>query len=52
MDAEAAGFSDKLIYNEIDLDPFQRKILFLKLSDFKGKEVFRKWDELENKITY
>jgi guanine deaminase len=52
MDAEAAGFSDKLIYNEIDLDPLQRKILFLKLSDFKGKEVFRKWDELENKIGY
>jgi len=51
-DAENAGFSDKLIYNEIDLDPLQRKILFLKLSDFKGKEVFRKWDELENKIGY
>jgi guanine deaminase len=52
MDAEAAGFSDKMIYNEINLDPLQRKIVFLRLSDFKGKEVFRKWDELENKIEY
>jgi tRNA(Arg) A34 adenosine deaminase TadA len=51
-DAEAAGFSDKLIYNEINLDPSHRKILFLRLSDSIGKEVFRKWDELENKISY
>lgn len=52
MDAEAAGFSDKQIYNEISLDPSKRKILFLKLSDPEGKEVFRKWDELENKSRY
>ena len=52
MDAEAAGFSDKQIYNEISLDPSKRKILFLKLFDPEGKEVFRKWDELENKSRY
>ena len=51
-DAERAGFSDKLIYNEIMLDPSKRKISFIRLTDSGGKEVFRKWDELENKIAY
>ena len=51
-DAEAAGFSDKLIYNEIMLDPSERKISFIRITDSGGKEVFRKWDEFENKIPY
>ena len=51
-DAEAAGFSDKLIYEEILLDPSKRKISFLHITDAGGKEIFRKWDELENKIPY
>ncbi|MEI6048530.1 MAG: nucleoside deaminase [Bacteroidota bacterium] len=51
-DAEEAGFSDKLIYEEIMLDPANRKITFLRLNDTVGKEVFRKWDQLENKIQY
>ena len=51
-DAEGAGFSDKLIYNEIMLDPSKRKISFIRLSDSGGEEVFKKWDKLENKITY
>ena len=51
-DAERAGFSDKLIYEEIKLDPSKRKISFIRFSDCGGKEVFRKWDELENKIRY
>jgi guanine deaminase len=51
-DAEAAGFSDKLIYNEIMLDPSKRKISFCRLNESGGKEVFKKWDQLENKITY
>jgi guanine deaminase len=51
-DAEEAGFSDKLIYNEIMLDPAKRKISFIRLNGTDGKEVFRKWDELENKTTY
>ena len=51
-DAEGAGFSDKLIYKEIMLNPSDRKISFLYLTDAGGKEVFRKWDELENKISY
>jgi guanine deaminase len=51
-DAENAGFSDKLIYNEIMLDPSKRKISFIRLTDSKGEEVFRKWNEMENKVTY
>jgi len=51
-DAEKAGFSDKLIYEEIMLDPSKRKISFSRLTDCGGKEVFRKWDELESKIRY
>ena len=51
-DAENAGFSDKLIYNEIKLEPSKRKISFIRLTDSGGEEVFRKWDEMENKVTY
>jgi tRNA(Arg) A34 adenosine deaminase TadA len=51
-DAEAAGFSDKLIYNEIMLEPSERMIPFIRLYEEGGREVFRKWDELANKITY
>jgi len=51
-DAEEAGFSDKLIYDDIMLDPSKRKISFIRISDSGGKEVFRKWDKLENKIRY
>jgi guanine deaminase len=51
-DAEGAGFSDKLIYEEIMLDPGDRKISFSRMTDSGGKEVFREWDKLENKISY
>jgi guanine deaminase len=52
LDAESAGFSDKMIYNEIILDPSVRKISFIRLDDPQAKEVFRKWDQQENKVTY
>jgi guanine deaminase len=51
-DAEGAGFNDKLIYEEIMLNPSDRKISFLHLTDAGGKEVFRQWNELANKISY
>jgi tRNA(Arg) A34 adenosine deaminase TadA len=51
-DAERAGFSDKLIYSEIVLDPSKRKISFIRLPDSEAQEVFMKWDELENKVSY
>lgn len=52
VDAEKAGFSDKLIYDELVLAPSDRKIEFLRLTDVGADEVFAKWDELENKIRY
>ena len=52
IDAERAGFSDNFIYEEIRLDPSSRRVTFLQMTDAGGKEVFRKWDELENKIPY
>jgi tRNA(Arg) A34 adenosine deaminase TadA len=51
-DAEKAGFSDKLIYEEIRLNPEERKITFIRLSDTGGEEVFKIWDGLENKVPY
>src|ERR1035437_419042 len=51
-DAENAGFSDKLIYNELMLDPSRRRISFIRLTGSGGEEVFRKWDEMENKVRY
>jgi guanine deaminase len=51
-DAAGAGFSDNLIYREIMLDPAERKVVFIRMTDMGEKEVFKKWDELENKIPY
>lgn len=51
-DAEEGGFSDKLIYDEIALDPGDRKISFIRIIGIGGKEVFRKWNRLEDKIPY
>jgi guanine deaminase len=51
-DAAAAGFSDKYIYNEILLEPAERKIGFLKLDYAGGEEVFKKWEKNENRIPY
>jgi tRNA(Arg) A34 adenosine deaminase TadA len=51
-DAEAVGFSDKHIYDEICLSPEKRQIVFKQLSDVDGIEVFRIWDKFENKIPY
>jgi guanine deaminase len=52
VDAELAGFSDKLIYEEIVLDPSERRIDFMRISDTGAKEIFKKWDQLETKIPY
>jgi guanine deaminase len=51
-DAAEAGFNDNLIYNEIALDPSERQITFFHLKDSDAKEVFRKWEQFENKISY
>lgn len=51
-DAEGAGFSDRLIYDELKLEPGARKIRFLRITDHGGKEVFTEWNNLENKTPY
>ena len=51
-DAGKAGFSDSFIYDEIALNPSERKISFCHVSLKEGKEVFRLWDEYENKVRY
>jgi tRNA(Arg) A34 adenosine deaminase TadA len=50
--AADSGFSDKLIYDEIILHPSDRKVIFEHIPDAGGEEVFRKWDEFEDKIRY
>jgi guanine deaminase len=51
-DAEKAGFSDKLIYDEINLDPSKRIVKFLHLTETDGERVFARWNETEDKIAY
>ena len=51
-DAERSGFSDRLIYDEIILDPEKRKVNFVRITDAGGEQVFKKWDDFENKVPY
>ena len=51
-DAEAAGFSDNLIYEGIGLRPSERTIEFVKLENAGNSEVFKKWIGMENKNPY
>ncbi|MDR2887246.1 MAG: nucleoside deaminase [Bacteroidales bacterium] len=51
-DAAAAGFSDKDIYDEIMLDPAQRKITFKHIAGAGGEEIFKAWEQYESKIPY
>lgn len=51
-DAEKAGFSDKMIYDEISLDPSERNISFVKMNGAEGVDIFKRWESLENKIPY
>jgi guanine deaminase len=51
-DASRAGFNDNLIYEEIGLDPADRKLIFKHIPDAGGEDIFRKWDEFESRIPY
>jgi guanine deaminase len=51
-EAALAGFNDRFIYDEISLNPSERKVAFINLTDDGSKEVFRKWIQFENKIPY
>jgi guanine deaminase len=52
MDAAKSGFDDDFIYNEIALNTFERKIMFVHNIETDGRIVFRQWDDSENKIPY
>jgi tRNA(Arg) A34 adenosine deaminase TadA len=52
LDAAAAGFSDKFIYDEMMLDPVSRHIHFIHIPDCSGGEPFEKWNNHEGKIPY
>lgn len=52
IEAADAGFDDNLIYNEIRLDPSERKIPFSRIAVDNSGEVFAKWMKSENKIPY
>jgi guanine deaminase len=51
-DAALAGFDDDLVYNEIKLDPSERKVKFLHLKTDNYFEAFRNWQDSEDKIPY
>jgi len=52
FEASASGFSDNLIYDELALNPEERKINFLHLPDAGGEKVFRQWDDYEKRVPY
>jgi guanine deaminase len=52
IDAEKAGFGDKLFYEEIQKDPQNRTIRFKRIKGVSGKEPFVKWDNYEGKVRY
>jgi guanine deaminase len=51
-DAADAGFDDSLIYNEIRLDPSERKIPFDQIAVGNSGDAFAQWLKSENKIPY
>lgn len=51
-EAALAGFNDDFIYNELALDPVERKVGFLEINHKKAKELFEKWTKKEGKIPY
>ncbi|MGI6338207.1 MAG: nucleoside deaminase [Bacteroidales bacterium] len=51
-DAARAGFDDDFIYREISLNPANRSVVFHQIVDPEAAKVFRRWEELDNKIPY
>ena len=50
--AEAIGFKDNHIYEELNLNPSVRRIAFVQLDHPKAIELFREWTEKNDKIPY
>ncbi|MFD2162573.1 nucleoside deaminase [Paradesertivirga mongoliensis] len=51
-DAAAIGFDDKFIYNELDLQPDDRKLPATQLLREEAIKTFEHWQESESKIQY
>jgi tRNA(Arg) A34 adenosine deaminase TadA len=51
-DAERIGFRDKHIYDELPLDPSQRKIPFIKVEHPSGEVIFSEWMHKSDKKPY
>jgi guanine deaminase len=51
-DAATAGFSDALIYNEINLSPEVRSIPFVQVQVEKAQQPFQTWKIKEDKLEY
>lgn len=52
QDAENIGFSDNLIYEEIQKNNSERRIKMIQLDKTKSLQVFDVWKKYENKIEY
>lgn len=50
--AAMAGFDDKLIYEELTLPVTKRKILTMRVDLPEAGQVFRDWEDLEDKVPY
>lgn len=51
-DADAIGFSDAVIYREINLPIDKRTIPTIQIHDKDALEVFKSWNKLDNKEVY
>jgi guanine deaminase len=51
-EAAEIGFDDQLIYQEINLEPANRKIPFIHIDFSMAKTAFKIWKEKENKTQY
>lgn len=51
-DAAAIGFDDEALYRQIALPPEERELRIDRLLRDEALEVFRSWDEKEDKVRY
>jgi len=51
-EAEAAGFDDSLIYEELEKDPGARKLVMEQVAEPEAAELFKKWTGKSDKTAY
>ena len=52
QDAAAINFDDQFIYEELEKPGGEKAIVFIHYPHQKALEVFREWQNLDNKIEY